>query len=165
MHEIVKGKTAKSAKTSQFVKVRVLPMLDDAAAALPPSELTVTSKGYKGNGLRCRKYRSQVSYMHQPTLTSVEARSDLTVEEASELALEYLGAELHYLNLLKSQDANAAPVEDAVRRYTLKPEQQVKDLRTGVTTTNLMEVWAGHLDEFLNASLLRQTPPQPGSPS
>jgi peptide chain release factor 2 len=72
-----------------------------------------------------------------------------------------LKARLYELELQKRQEkidaANAAKTEigwgHQIRSYVLQPYQLVKDLRTGVTSTNPSAVLDGDLDDFMAASL------------
>jgi peptide chain release factor 2 len=43
-----------------------------------------------------------------------------------------------------------------IRSYVLQPYQMVKDLRTGVTTSNTAGVLDGDLDEFMQAALAQK---------
>jgi peptide chain release factor 2 len=43
-----------------------------------------------------------------------------------------------------------------IRSYVLQPYQLVKDLRTGVTSTNPTKVLDGDLDDFMQASLAQR---------
>jgi peptide chain release factor 2 len=43
-----------------------------------------------------------------------------------------------------------------IRSYVLQPYQMVKDLRTGVSTSNTAGVLDGDLDEFMQAALAQK---------
>jgi peptide chain release factor 2 len=43
-----------------------------------------------------------------------------------------------------------------IRSYVLQPYQMVKDLRTGVSTSNTVGVLDGDLDEFMQAALAQK---------
>ena len=66
---------------------------------------------------------------------------------------------------LKIREAKAAADQDAktdigwghqIRSYVLQPYQMVKDLRTGVSTSNTGGVLDGDLDQFMEATLAQR---------
>ncbi len=66
---------------------------------------------------------------------------------------------------LKKREAQAAAEQAAktdigwghqIRSYVLQPYQMVKDLRTGVATSNTGAVLDGDLDEFMGATLAQK---------
>jgi peptide chain release factor 2 len=66
---------------------------------------------------------------------------------------------------LKKREAQAAAEQAAktdigwghqIRSYVLQPYQMVKDLRTGVATSNTGAVLDGDLDEFMGATLAQR---------
>jgi len=75
-----------------------------------------------------------------------------------------LRAKLFEIEMKKREDKAAA--EQAaktdigwghqIRSYVLQPYQMVKDLRTGVSTSNTAGVLDGDLDEFMQAALAQK---------
>ena len=72
-----------------------------------------------------------------------------------------LKAKLYNMELQKREEAAAKEHGEKtdigwghqIRSYVLHPYQMIKDLRTGVETTNSRAVLDGDLDDFLEASL------------
>jgi ATP-dependent Clp protease ATP-binding subunit ClpC len=169
IHEMVYDKSSRNERFSRFVKVRVLPIPDEADCRLAESDVVVQKLPSKGVGRRCKRYKSQVTLTHQGTLTSVRGHSDLAPAEAEKHLADLLRAELFRAQAIRSiagGDGNAQTTEalrgffheTVVRKYTLRPLQSAKDQRTGVSTHNLSKLWKGGLDEFLNAALSHQQP-------
>jgi peptide chain release factor 2 len=70
-----------------------------------------------------------------------------------------------YENELKKREKIAAAEQAAktdigwghqIRSYVLQPYQMVKDLRTGVSTSNTAGVLDGDLDQFMEAALAQR---------
>jgi len=81
-----------------------------------------------------------------------------------------LRAKLYELELKKREDA-AAVIEAGksdiawghqIRSYVLQPYQMVKDVRTGVETSQTQDVLDGDIDRFLQASLAARIKGQAG---
>jgi peptide chain release factor 2 len=80
------------------------------------------------------------------------------------MAWDMLRAKLFEREIKKREDAAAA--EQAaktdigwghqIRSYVLQPYQMVKDLRTGVSTSNTGAVLDGDLDDFMQATLAQK---------
>lgn len=169
IHELIYGRTAHSEKQSKFVRVRVLPLVDDRTHAMSSSDVSVERKKAKGNGRRCKRYKSEVKLVHRPSALSIQGRSDLSVDEAEDLLLELLQAELHRTHYLQpGANAQDGSRESLIRKYTIRPHAQAKDPRTDVASS-LSDLWNGALDPFLYAALpLRhkrsEGTPMPASP-
>lgn len=75
-----------------------------------------------------------------------------------------LRARLYDMELKKREEAAAAAQAaktdigwgHQIRSYVLQPYQMVKDLRTGVSTSNTAGVLDGDLDEFMQAALAQK---------
>lgn len=150
LHEFIYGRTSKAARETHFVKVRIMAIVDNDTAEL--GALTSKKQTCKGIGLRTPRYRSQVQVTHVASGTSVKLRSGLTIDKAEELAKELLAADLrrttHVPKPLNQPD-------EVVRRYTMRPNQSAKDIRTGHVTHNLRELWNGDIDDFLAAAIAK----------
>lgn len=147
IHEMIYGRTSKMEKHSHFVKVRVLPRLDNNERA---SDLQLQTKNVRGKGLRVPSYKAHITLLHRDTQVSVESKSDIDPSEARDILADMLRAE---------SDRRADParndtseIADVVRKYTLQPRKVVKDPRTGAQTSNLSELWQGGLDIFLKST-------------
>ena len=80
------------------------------------------------------------------------------------MAWDMLRAKLFEIEIKKREEKAAA--EQAaktdigwghqIRSYVLQPYQMVKDLRTGVSTSNTAGVLYGDLDEFMQAALAQK---------
>ncbi|MBX9789911.1 MAG: PCRF domain-containing protein, partial [Pirellulales bacterium] len=145
LHQFVARGTSKTPPHEWYVKVHVLPVVEPPEGQRPH---TVVTAAARGAGLRCRRYQSKVTasdtHGHAVTL-----QSGLTENDADEIARELLDAE-RWRVAHGPVDGHA---RDVVRRYTLEPSQSAKDLRTGVVTHRVDELFAGALDEFLAAAL------------
>lgn len=153
IHELIYGRTAHSEKQSKFVRVRVLPLVDDRTHALASSDVNIERKKAKGNGRRCKRYKSEVKLVHRPSALTIQGRSDLSVDEAQDLLLELLQAELHRTHYLQpGSNAQDGSRESIIRKYTIRPHAQAKDPRTDISSS-LSDLWNGALDPFLYAAL------------
>lgn len=166
VHEMIYGRTSKAPKQSRFVKVRVLPLVEEETPALPPDDVSVKRAAAKGEGRRVKRYRSRVSLTHLPSLITVEAKSGLPPDEAVTALGDLLRAEhCRRHNALAAAERNGADgeLEQVIRKYTLRPSQQVKDQRTGLVRSGLDDLWNGALDEFLHAHLAMRRQAEAGS--
>lgn len=157
MHEMVYGRTSRQAKKSKFVKVRVLPVIDQDGSEVLPSEISIEKQKARGTGVRCKRYKSTIRVTHRPTATTLTAKSDLSPDDAAPLVEDWLHSELAYRQSLPSEEQTgmetSVQVEEIVRKYTFRPKPSARDARTGITTNNLNDLWKGALDEFLYAAL------------
>jgi len=104
---------------------------------------------------------SAVRITHLPTGIVVSCQNERSQHKNRATAWNMLKARLYELELQKRQEkidaANAGKSDigwgHQIRSYVLQPYQLVKDLRTGVTSTNPSAVLDGDLDDFMAASL------------
>src|SRR5262249_14322878 len=104
---------------------------------------------------------SAVRLTHIPTGIAVACQAERSQHKNRAKAWDMLRARLFEIELKKREEranAEAAAKTDIgwghqIRSYVLQPYQMVKDLRTGVQSTDPQRVLDGGLDPFMEASL------------
>lgn len=153
---------AESRETS-FAKVEVTPKIDQ------PEELEIDEKDLKIDVYRSGGHGGQsvnttdsaVRVTHLPTGIVVAIQNERSQLQNKETALAILRSKLAQLQMeqhaekvseLKGPNEQAA-WGNQIRSYVLHPYKQVKDLRTGYTSTDPDDVLAGNLTPFITAYL------------
>jgi len=110
------------------------------------------------------KTESAVRLIHEPSGIVVKCQSDRSQHRNRAQAWDMLRARL-YERELKLREEEAAREQAAktdigwghqIRSYVLQPYQMVKDLRTGVSTSDTQGVLDGDLDRFMEATLAQR---------
>lgn len=148
---------------TSFASVFVYPEVDESIEInIDMSEVRVdTYRSSGAGGQHVNKTDSAIRLTHLPTNTVVACQQDRSQHRNREIALNLLKAKLYELELQKQQAArdklSASKTEigwgHQIRSYVLQPYQMVKDLRTGVETSNTVAVLDGDLDDFIRAAL------------
>jgi peptide chain release factor 2 len=115
-------------------------------------------------GQHVNKTESAVRLTHIPTNIVVKVQQDRSQHRNRAIAWDMLRARLFEIELKKREEQAAADQAaktdigwgHQIRSYVLQPYQMVKDLRTGVTTSNTAGVLDGDLDEFMQAALAQK---------
>jgi peptide chain release factor 2 len=151
---------------TSFASVKVYPVVDDRIIIdIKESDVRVdTMRASGAGGQHVNKTDSAIRLTHIPTNTVVACQSDRSQHRNRAQAWDMLRAKLYQLELKKREEK--AAIEQAaqtdigwghqIRSYVLQPYQMVKDLRTGVQTSNTAGVLDGDLDSFMQATLAQK---------
>jgi peptide chain release factor 2 len=151
---------------TSFASVWVYPVVDDRIK-IEVNEGDCRIDTYRASGAggqHVNKTESAVRITHLPTGIVVACQSERSQHKNRATAWNMLRARLYELELQKREDkanADAASKTDIgwghqIRSYVLQPYQMVKDLRTGVQTSDTSGVLDGDLDEFMAATLAQR---------
>jgi peptide chain release factor 2 len=148
---------------TSFASVWIYPVVDDSIdIVIPESDVRVdTYRSSGAGGQHVNTTDSAVRLTHIPTGIAVACQAERSQHKNRATAWEMLKARLYEVELKKREEKanqeNASKTEigwgHQIRSYVLQPYQMVKDLRTGVQTTDPAKVLDGGLDEFMEASL------------
>ena len=151
---------AKKRRQTTFAGVEVIPVLpDDIDIEVAPDDIRVDvyhASGPGGQGVNTTD--SAVRITHLPTGIVVTCQNERSQIQNKAACMQILKARLYELELQKREDKLdeiRGPKRDIgfgnqIRSYVLYPYQMVKDLRTGVETSNVDSVLEeGDLDPFI----------------
>ena len=151
---------AKKRRQTTFAMVEVIPVLpDDIEVEISPDDIRVDvyhASGPGGQGVNTTD--SAVRVTHLPTGIVVTCQNERSQIQNKTSCLAILKARLYERELEKRReqlDEIRGPKTEAgfgnqIRSYVLYPYQMVKDLRTGVETSNVESVLEdGDLDPFI----------------
>lgn len=148
---------------TSFASVWVYPVIDDSIS-VDVSESDVRIDTYRASGAGGQHVNttdSAVRITHLETGIVVQCQSERSQHKNRATAWDMLRARLYERELEQREaeaNAQAAGKTDIgwghqIRSYVLQPYQLVKDLRTGVESSDPQAVLDGDLDAFISASL------------
>ncbi len=149
---------------TSFASVYTYPVIDDnIQIEINPADLswdTFRSSGPGGQNVN--KVESAVRVRHAPSGLIVECQETRSQGQNREKALTMLKSQLYEVELRKKREkmqeleSTKKKIEwgSQIRNYVFHPYKLVKDLRTGVETSNVQLVMDGELDDFIKAYLM-----------
>jgi len=147
---------------TSFASVFVSPEVDDDIDIdINPADLRIDVYRASGaGGQHVNRTESAVRITHLPTGAVTQCQNDRSQHKNKDQAMKQLKAKLYELEVQKRNTESQA-LEDSkadigwgsqIRSYVLD-QSRIKDLRTGVETSNCQAVLDGDLDAFIEASL------------
>jgi len=155
---------------TSFASVWVYPVIDDTIE-VDIQEKDVRTDTYRASGAggqHVNKTDSAVRLTHMPTGIVVAVQAERSQHKNRAKAWDMLRARIYEMELKKREAVAQAEADSKteigwgrqIRSYVLQPYQMVKDLRTGVETSDTGGVLDGDLDRFLQASLSQKLGPE-----
>jgi len=148
---------------TSFASVWVYPVVDDnIEVKIEDKDCRIdTYRASGAGGQHVNKTDSAIRITHIPTGIVVSCQTDRSQHRNRAMAWDMLRARLYENELrIREEAANALNATKSdigwghqIRSYVLQPYQMVKDLRTGVETSNTQGVLDGDLDDFMAAAL------------
>ncbi|WP_131793601.1 peptide chain release factor 2 [Legionella brunensis] len=147
---------------TSFAAVFISPEIDDDIdIEINPADLRIdTYRASGAGGQHVNRTDSAVRITHAPSGIVVQCQTDRSQHKNKDQAMKQLRAKLYEMEMQKknaAQQALEASKSDIgwgsqIRSYVLD-QSRIKDLRTGVETSNTQAVLDGDLDQFIEASL------------
>jgi peptide chain release factor 2 len=154
---------ANARRQTSFAAVDVTPEIEGTFEIdIPPEDLErETFRSGGPGGQHQNKTESGVRFRHVPTGITAESRNERSQHKNAAVALALLKSKLYKIE----EDKRRAEVEKLydekgevawgyqIRNYVMQPYTLVKDVRTGVETSQVQAVLDGEIDEFIQAYL------------
>ena len=167
VHRLVRQSpfSSKKLRHTSFALVEVLPEIgkkEQEEIKIKDEDLKLDTFRSSGpGGQYVNKRESAVRITHIPTGITVSSQSERLQGLNRDKAMKVIFAKLYQLKEAEKKEklkeikgsVTSASWGNQIRSYVLHPYKLVKDLRTGVQTSNVEEVLDGNLDQFIEAEI------------
>ena len=167
VHRLVRQSpfSAKKLRHTSFALVEVLPEIgkkEQEEIKIKDEDLKLDTFRSSGpGGQYVNKRESAVRITHIPTGITVSSQSERLQGLNRDKAMKVLFAKLYQLKEAKKKKElkeikggiTSASWGNQIRSYVLHPYKLIKDLRTGVETSDVEEILDGNLDQFIEAEI------------
>jgi peptide chain release factor 2 len=157
--------SSQSLRHTSFASVEVVPEISEEQTKeveINPEDMRVDTYRSSGpGGQNVNKRETAIRITHIPSGVVVTCQSERSQAMNKEKAMQNLKSKLYLLEeqkrdselkVIKGGTVNAE-FGNQIRSYILHPYRLVKDLRTGVETSDPESVLEGELDEFIEAEI------------
>lgn len=164
VHRLVRNSpfSGKGLRHTSFAMVDILPEIKDKSFEIKPEDLRIeTSKSSGPGGQNVNKRETAIRIVHIPTGIAVSSQNERSQAQNKEKAMDILFSKLlaiqeeqklEEIGEIKGEKL-AVAWGNQIRSYVLHPYKMIKDLRTGVETSNVESVLDGDLDMFIESEL------------
>jgi len=157
--------SAKALRHTSFALVEVIPVIskeEEAEIKIKPEDLKLETFRASGpGGQYVNRRETAVRITHLPTGIKVACQSERLQGLNREKVMKILLAKLYQLREKKAAkrlkeikgEQVSASWGNQIRSYVLHPYRLVKDLRTGVETSDIEAILDGDLDKFIDSEI------------